>query len=118
MNLFNENIKSEHEIKFLHFRKFNGFNPESNGGATVAYYEKDGTIYWAEARCSDKDNFSKTVGRIKSFGRLHSSNANVEKNTVKGFRSSLESYYADRYGYKRSFWGRMRKGQLEAGVFI
>lgn len=69
-------MKKYGNVKFLHFRYMEK-NIEgiiaSNGGITVAYYPRtDGKVVWAEARCHYRDNYCKSTGRAKSFGRLKS----------------------------------------------
>ena len=65
--------------RFLHFRDIQLAGPageriDSNSGVTVAYAAADdgASVTWAEARCNWRDNYSKAIGRAKSFGRLKS----------------------------------------------
>lgn len=40
----------------------------TKGGCTVACIEIAGELHWGVSRCSNKDNFNKRLGRIRSFG--------------------------------------------------
>ena len=61
------------KIYFMHIRNIDGLNRISNfGGATVAYREVPTGVEYAEAWCSDRDNFNKAYGRAKAAGRLNS----------------------------------------------
>ena len=78
----------KHSCKFMHFRlaeydmrEFSltpvGISPQ--GGATVAYTEKDGKLFAATACCNPKDNFNYAYGRNKAAGRLTQLLHNPEK---------------------------------------
>ena len=69
------------DVKFRHIRNYmtdyrTGENVISNlGGATIAYKEiGENKIRFAVALCSEKDNFSKKIGRTIASGRLKSDN--------------------------------------------
>ena len=66
-------------IKFMHMRnaivneqsEIQGIDPL--GGMTIAYLEeKDQVKGFAIARCHNRDNYVKAVGRAKAAGRLNS----------------------------------------------
>ena len=75
---------SQNDVKFLHFRevqthgivfdedgprRLTSINPR--GGVTIAYRKnEDGTITYAPAMCSQKDNFERAAGRAISEMRL------------------------------------------------
>jgi hypothetical protein len=44
--------------------------PESKGGATIAYIKGQQTAEFAVARCSPKDSYSRSRGRLIANGRL------------------------------------------------
>lgn len=78
----------KHSCKFVHFRltqyDVRGFNIvpvgiSPQGGATVAYTEKDGKMYAAAAYCNPNDNFNFAYGRNKAAGRLTQLLHNPEK---------------------------------------
>ena len=60
--------------KFLHIRKYNdNLQIQGRGGVTVAYDDlTNGCWMIAIARCHEKDNFNKRLGRVKAEGRLMS----------------------------------------------
>lgn len=61
------------KVFFIHRRRVLNNAIQNNGGATIAYREnEDGTVDFAFAECSIKDNFSRAVGRAKAAGRLDS----------------------------------------------
>lgn len=63
--------QSHDEVKFLHFRVFNGEAIDPRGGITIAYSpNEDGTFSVAEAVCSLKDNFERSKGRAIARARL------------------------------------------------
>lgn len=47
-----------------------GKAPHPKGGVTVALATSGDRSFRAEARCSDRDNFSRKVGRTIAVGRL------------------------------------------------
>jgi hypothetical protein len=58
---------------FMHIRNLDNDGQISNyGGTTVAYRETSGGVEFAEAWCSNRDNFNKAYGRAKAQGRLNS----------------------------------------------
>lgn len=60
---------------FMHIRNLDRNGNISNyGGTTVAYREVPGGVEFAEAWCSNRDNFNKAYGRAKAAGRLNSDN--------------------------------------------
>jgi len=60
-------------VKFLHLRHPDDQGkPQNRGGMTVAYEKFNGSIHYAVAFCSERENFSYTVGRTKAAGRLNS----------------------------------------------
>jgi hypothetical protein len=76
-------------MKFIHLRRVRR-NPDngnsillSNGGATIAYLvsdevRDDGTrgVYYAIAKCNEKDNFCKDLGRKIAAGRAEAGKGN------------------------------------------
>jgi hypothetical protein len=59
------------EIRYLHFRFFDQFgNWEGKGGFTYAYRQEEGGVRHALAECSQKDNYSKQIGRHIAASRL------------------------------------------------
>lgn len=61
------------KVYFMHIRNVDTNDRVSNfGGTTVAYREVPGGVEFAEAWCSDRDNFNKAIGRAKAQGRLNS----------------------------------------------
>lgn len=85
MNVTEKNLTEN--VKFVHLR-YMTYVEESNGdddwfvpvidnmgGITVAYTRNsDGTVNYALAICSDKDNYNKRLGRQISSGRLAAGN--------------------------------------------
>lgn len=78
-------------IKFIHIRNmFNENNGDDSyisckGGKTIAFEvfkhpENDNrvVVHYAEAKCHERDNFCRRIGRIKSSGRLHSDRLHQE----------------------------------------
>lgn len=63
-------------IKFAHIRTLNkvGHLSSPHGGTTYAYEldNDNNVIGYAIAKCHEKDNFCKRVGRIKAEGRMKS----------------------------------------------
>ena len=67
------------KVYFMHIRNVDARGEISNfGGATIAYREIDGGFEFAEAWCSDRDNFNKAYGRAKAQGRLNSPKYNLK----------------------------------------
>jgi hypothetical protein len=60
------------------------------GGITVAYREEDGKTIYSVSRCSLKDNYCRSKGRLISGGRL-------DKGIIAGTFESLPK--ADRNSY-------------------
>lgn len=62
--------------KFMHIRRreFNSNAISPRGGVTVAYIIDDNyrVIGYALAKCHEKDNYVKALGRAKAAGRLNS----------------------------------------------
>ena len=66
------------KIKYIHLRKLDSDGkPLTKGGATIAYrssphpfQHEETLVEYVVAYCSDKDNFSKKIGRHISGGRL------------------------------------------------
>lgn len=60
------------KVKYLHLRHMENGIPYNMGGLTVAFVEEeDGFVTrYAVARCSNKDNFSRSTGREISRSRL------------------------------------------------
>lgn len=65
------------ELMPTYFIKQLGMSVQPQGGMTVAAIEYDGLLFIGAAECTDKDNFSKTIGRNIAQGRalkkLHNS---------------------------------------------
>lgn len=63
-------------IKFIHLREYTDSwaheqEVSIKGGTTVAFKEnEDGSVSFAIAKCSPKDNFCRRFGREASMGRL------------------------------------------------
>lgn len=68
--------KVDGKVYFRHIRDINEDGKINNmGGVTIAYQEVAPDVFKiATARCHPKDNFCKKVGRVKSTGRLNSTN--------------------------------------------
>jgi hypothetical protein len=63
------------KVNFIHRRLVKGGVVHNSGGSTIAFRElSDGSIEYAVAFCSMKDNFNKKYGRTKAEGRLNSPN--------------------------------------------
>jgi hypothetical protein len=84
------------QIHYIHRRKFSILNPEgsfigTHGGFTVAYQEvKPGLIEYSVARCSDRDNFNKKLGRDIATGRLARGKIEIAKDIgLKEFRDMM-----------------------------
>jgi hypothetical protein len=59
------------KIKFIHLRKFTDEGAiSSNGGITVAYQVHEDEVIFAIAWCHHKDNFVKSLGRLKATAML------------------------------------------------
>jgi len=90
--------------KFLHIRRvispyFHEAQVEvvsNKGGVTVAYELVDGTLRYAVARCSERDNFCRKTGRTLAAGRLKSDrlSTTVQPNDGIGFddHGHVENY--------------------------
>lgn len=75
-------------IRFLHIREqFNGALL-GKGGTTVAYEEDVGTIRFAVAKCSPRDNYCRKTGRAIAIGRL---NANKDRTIVHADGKPIEA---------------------------
>lgn len=62
-------------IKYIHCRNLSANNAVlPHGGLTIAYVlnEQFKVVGWAAARCADMNVYNKTIGRMKSSGRLKS----------------------------------------------
>jgi hypothetical protein len=79
------------KVYFMHIRNVDSNNEISNfGGTTIAYREVPGGVEFAEAWCSDRDNFNKSFGRAKAQGRLNSPNYMREfRGTFIEFRQAI-----------------------------
>lgn len=86
-------------VQFMHFRRVDGTTIQSRGGATVAYkLGKDGKVdKFAIAYCSDRDNYSRALGRNLSSGRLQysglSHNNGIVTETPAAFRAMMEDMF-------------------------
>lgn len=81
------------KVYFMHIRNIDGLNRISNfGGTTIAYREIPSGVEYAEAWCSDRDNFNKAYGRAKASGRLNSPNyVRRFSGTFSQFRQAISS---------------------------
>ena len=64
------------DVNFLHVRNYTDDGEIlANGGLTIAFTEAlDGakdTLWAGLSKCSDRDSFSKRIGRLIAQGRLH-----------------------------------------------
>jgi hypothetical protein len=75
--------KGDGKVYFRHVRNIDGEGNVGNmGGATIAYQEIAPDVFKiAVAKCHPKDNFCKKIGRVKSTGRLNSTNLSYVVNT-------------------------------------
>lgn len=87
------------QIHYIHRRKslfFRFGDPivATHGGATVAYQEvKPGLIEYSVARCSDRDNFNKKLGRDIATGRLAAGKVEIAKDlSLKEFRDMMYNH--------------------------
>ena len=59
--------------KFIHIRNKIDNKIQGKGGYTIAYESvPGGGFLYAMAKCHEKDNFNKHLGRVKAQGRLKS----------------------------------------------
>lgn len=66
-------ILAKKNIKYIHCRNINqDGSVMPHGGLTIAYVLNKSfkVVGWAAAKCCNKDNFNKHVGRMKAAGRL------------------------------------------------
>lgn len=74
--------------KFIHIRRFQDGQIQGKGGVTIAYEDLTNGCYMiAVAKCHEKDNFNKKLGRVKSKGRLLSRN---QFHCISGFNSEKD----------------------------
>lgn len=98
-------------VKFLHYRDIEYIPTEHgseevvspNGGATVAYAQTEGHIEFATAFCHPHDNYSKSLGRVKSEGRMYSVNYLQVSHTdsAQAFLQEMDDEMLLNYGYRR-----------------
>lgn len=93
-------------VKFMHYRAIDEHGkPYSQGGATVAYIDEDGSpIRFSVASCHYRDNFNKKIGRAISSGRLLSSSDRAEVFTEGGFaefEKYMNEFMSTVYDYER-----------------
>ncbi len=79
------------KVYFMHIRNVDARGEINNfGGATIAYREIEGGVEFAEAWCSNRDNFNKAYGRAKAQGRLNSPKYNRKfYGTFEQFREGI-----------------------------
>lgn len=59
------------DVKVYHFRNFNFEGKVDNkGGATFCFVNVAGVWKYASSHCSERDNFSRKIGRAIAIGRL------------------------------------------------
>ncbi len=75
---------SSPDVKFIHLRKLEiastgGIKVAGRGGMTIAFMSlPTGGYRVARAKCHDRDNFARKIGRIKAAGRLNSDRQSSE----------------------------------------
>jgi len=81
---------------FNHYRNYNTTDgtPKAQGGMTICLMELDQEWLAAASYCSEKDNYNKYLGRIKSKGRLHARKRHapihITKNTAPNIRQAFK----------------------------
>lgn len=119
--------ESQNDVKFLHFREtqFRGLAWDENGprmvhtinprgGVTIAYRKnEDGTISYAPAMCSKKDNFARADGRAISEMRLLNgseyNNTTAEPMDERAFAEQLNFELGLGFGLTRKYSRNRRK---------
>lgn len=96
-------MQDDNKIRYVHFRFFNPFtgDVEGRGGVTYAYRNNpfgEGVQY-AFARCSEKDNYSKEMGRAIASERLDIDGKNwtKETDTLQTFANNLSDWLEFNY---------------------
>lgn len=96
------------DVKFVHLRFADPTgNVLAGGGTTIAYRKVDGGIEYGMAKCHPRDNYVKTLGRIKANGRLTSAKLrrHVALETEGDFLTQLEGLMAG--------WNEAERFQLQ-----
>lgn len=72
--------------RFIHLRWLAGSDYAAKGGITIAYdaidLNDERVVLYAVAKCHDKDNYVKRVGRDKAAGRLKAKNHDMYGNQL------------------------------------
>lgn len=79
-------------VKFVHLR-FASADGQilAGGGTTVAYRRTDAGIEYGVSKCHPRDNYVKSLGRIKANGRLTSKSHKTFVGDEREFQASLEA---------------------------
>lgn len=95
-------MNNKQHIKYIHCRNHNNdgsINP--NGGLTIAYVINSDfkVVGFAAAKCHNKDNYNKQIGRMKASGRLLSAQFYTEMPEI-----DEQTFINDaQHGYQKEF---------------
>lgn len=85
--------------KFLHLRNLKASSePETKGGVTFAYKVHDnGDVEVAIAKCHNKDNFCRRIGRLISEGRFNKGHTEILGNVNDLDNKKLKEFIIESY---------------------
>lgn len=111
MTNVNRQYNEAHKFSHFRMRDSNG-NVAANSGATVAYAVNGDKLFCAAAYCGPRDNFTYSLGRIKSSARLTNFlnhpekrdgniyfSYNIENGDVAAAVRAIRDYMVDGLGY-------------------
>lgn len=79
------------QVKFLHYRVVENGQVSCKGGATIAYVTGEEGVSFAEAYCSQRDNYNRRLGRDIALGRLSSGVVDEFDGTQNDFLIAMDS---------------------------
>jgi hypothetical protein len=84
-------------MKFMHFRYHWDKELEAKGGVTVAYEVKDNVISMSMAKCHERDNFCRKIGRDIAMGRYMNKDQIVFTAQGEHIRKNVAEYVYKHY---------------------